>query len=122
MERNGKGPGDREEREVPTVVERRDQTFPIDPIEPDEALAMSLARYQIGELIGRGGMGEVVLGARRADRPRVAIKRMRATNPPPRSRSRGSCARRGSRAASITRRSCRCTSSARRRAAGRSSR
>ena len=77
--------------------------------------------YQIGELIGRGGMGEVVAAHDQRIGREVAIKRMRARDPTP-TRSRGSCARRGSRRASIIPRSCRSTSSAPTRRAGRTSR
>jgi eukaryotic-like serine/threonine-protein kinase len=49
----------------------------------DSSPAQPPAKYQLGELLGRGGMGEVVLAEDKTIGRRVAIKRMRATVPSP---------------------------------------
>ncbi len=49
----------------------------------DEPLALPEPGYQLGELIGRGGMGEVIAARDRRIGRDVAVKRMRAANPTP---------------------------------------
>jgi eukaryotic-like serine/threonine-protein kinase len=81
MEREGKGPpvsGDRD-REVPTIVDRN-ATFHGEPMDGEE-LAKSLARYKMGDMLGRGGMGEVVSARDEQIGRDVAIKRLRDGTP-----------------------------------------
>jgi hypothetical protein len=76
---------------------------------PTPVVGSLLSRYRVGDVLGQGGMGEV-LSARdeQIGRP-VAINGCASRTRRPRS-WRASCARRASRAASSTRRSCPCTS------------
>ena len=60
--------------------------------------ASPLARYTLGSVLGRGGMGEVSRRATSRSAATVAIKRMRDADASTPTRSRGSCARRASRA------------------------
>src|SRR5688572_23159416 len=81
MDRDGKGTSDRD-RDVPTIVDAADadHTFPIEPIDGEE-LAKSLARYRMGDMLGRGGMGEVVSARDEQIGREVAIKRLRDDSP-----------------------------------------
>ncbi|MBA3501630.1 MAG: serine/threonine protein kinase, partial [Deltaproteobacteria bacterium] len=49
----------------------------------DSAPAEPPEKYEVGEILGRGGMGEVVLAEDKTIGRRVAIKRMRAATPTP---------------------------------------
>src|SRR5262245_47666793 len=56
-----------------------------DPVEPTRpGAAITGDRYRIGRRIGRGGMGEVLVAADEQIGREVAIKRMRAKDPPER--------------------------------------
>ena len=50
---------------------------------PRDGVAAPSQKYELGEVLGRGGMGEVVLAEDKTIGRRVAIKRMRAAQPSP---------------------------------------
>src|SRR5688500_7906188 len=74
---------------------------PVDPLTPTAAATASdipetlstapvgrvsardIADYDLGDVIGRGGMGEVIVARDRSFGREVALKRMRADNPSP---------------------------------------
>jgi len=60
-----------------------DATSPSQPRTPSASGRLSLPGYQIGALLGQGGMGDIVLGRDAAIGRDVAIKQMRSDRPSP---------------------------------------
>ena len=59
-----------------------------DPAAGGDPLEAAFAGYEVGELLGRGGMGEVLLGHDGVIGREIAIKRMRRIDPPPEAETR----------------------------------
>jgi serine/threonine-protein kinase len=87
MQGDGKGPGGKPagDQEVITVVDPHgvagDSTWPSEPPSDADAGASRVMRYKLGDVLGRGGMGEVVSARDEQIGRLVAIKRLRADQP-----------------------------------------
>ena len=73
-----------DDRDQQDTVRRGDATRGTDSsIDGDSPIALHAPGYELGEVIGQGGMGEVIAARDQRIGRSVAIKRMRGGSPPP---------------------------------------